>query len=66
MKSAWLSYEVSFLENLEKGFIRTNMHTTLIMQEPNYRKSWNVKKHQGYDYMQETYYRSMNIEKICL
>ena len=42
-----------FLQNLEKGFIRTNMHTTVIMQEPNYRKSWNVKKHQGYNYMQE-------------
>ena len=35
----------------------------VIMQEPNYRKSWNVKKHQGYKYMQETCYRSMNIEK---
>ena len=33
------------------------------MQEPNYRKSWNVKKHQSYNYMQEAGYRSMNIKK---
>ena len=31
------------------------------MQEPNYRKLSNVKKHQGYDYA-----RSMTIEKIYI
>ena len=33
----------------------------VIMQEPNYRKLSNVKKHQGYDYA-----RSMTIEKIYI